>query len=321
MTDTTVLSASELEESLTLLALNDQYKVSIRVLKEQLPDIETALFFAKLFELTAESLGVLIATLFQSPLTEALFQNGGTHSTSLQSYIIDDVVPELNVSPAGLHFTDEIPAPSEVLHALWKQEVTGIAASVKEVAATLASTLERMPTIYGQMTFQHMRSFNAQRQTLGRFQAQVQHAPSKDRLVVMDVSGSMSQSTVEQIVDEVVGLAYAVNASLAIVSTTASWWPPGGFTRARVLAAAEYGGTHYETLLPLLAKPWESVFTVADYDSSMAAKSYLADHANTSIGTVYDYSLVGRPTFLAECLGQFASEVKPLAIAASSMRF
>ena len=59
--------------------------------------------------------------------------------------------------------------------------------------------------------------------------------------------------------------------------------------------------------------------TIADYDSSLGAKQVLASRSGR-IGTVLDISLVGKPTFLSECVGQLADEVKPLLVAQGIMR-
>lgn len=84
-----------------------------------------------------------------------------------------------------------------------------------------------------------------------------------------------------------------------------------------VLARAEYGLTKYRMLAPLLDRDWGTVVTIADYDSSLGAKQALARRKGR-IGTVLDISLVGKPTFLSECVGQLADEVKPLLVTRAS---
>jgi hypothetical protein len=76
-------------------------------------------------------------------------------------------------------------------------------------------------------------------------------------------------------------------------------------------------GTHYETLTPLMKRDWGTVITIADYDSSQSAKNHLRDNAFGRIGQVLDLSLVNRPTYLAECVGQFADKVTPLLVGSS----
>ena len=71
-------------------------------------------------------------------------------------------------------------------------------------------------------------------------------------------------------------------------------------------------------LLTLLNEDWDVVITIADYDSSLDAKRVLAN-AVGSIGQVFDISLVDTPTFLSECVGQHAQEVKSLLMASSSV--
>jgi hypothetical protein len=86
-----------------------------------------------------------------------------------------------------------------------------------------------------------------------------------------------------------------------------------------VLDAASYGGTHYEKLVPLFDRDWGVVVCVADYDSSVAAKQSLA-RCTGRIEQCFDISLVQMPTYLAECVGQLADEVKPILIAAPQAR-
>jgi hypothetical protein len=119
---------------------------------------------------------------------------------------------------------------------------------------------------------------------------------------------------VKQIVNEVVAFAYQANAALAIVSDNTFLWESGDFSVDAVLRAAEYGGTHYETLRNVMNRNWDSVFTIADYDSSLSAKEYLESHCTGHIRKLYDISLVNRPTFLGECLESFADECKPLLV-------
>jgi len=134
------------------------------------------------------------------------------------------------------------------------------------------------------------------------------------------VSGSMSEPTVRTIVDDVVGLAYEANAALAIVSNTCTYWDAGAYNTDVVLAAAEYGGTHYEQLAPLFSNglDWDVVITIADYDSSYSSKDVLGQ-CTGRIGELFDISLVQRSTFLAECLGQLADKVRPLMVSSTQL--
>jgi hypothetical protein len=103
---------------------------------------------------------------------------------------------------------------------------------------------------------------------------------------------------------------------MAIVSNTCTYWPAGTFSVADILDAAEYGGTQYEQLAGLFTRDWDTVITVADYDSSGQSKR-LISQCSGRIGQVLDISLVDRPTFLAECVGTLASSVKPLLVGTS----
>src|SRR5690606_2981051 len=121
-------------------------------------------------------------------------------------------------------------------------------------------------------------------------------------------------ATAEAIIDEVVALAYKANAALAIVSNHTYFWEPGTFGSDDVMARAEFGGTHYETLTSVFQEDWSTVITIADYDSAASAKSYLKQRACGRAQQVLDISLVDRPTLLAECIGQLADSVKPLLV-------
>ena len=167
------------------------------------------------------------------------------------------------------------------------------------------------------MVFETMAKFNKQRPSIGMYQASIKHEQVADVLVILDVSGSMREDTIRAIVDDVVGLSWEAKAHLAIVSNNAYVWEPGSYNVDDVLAMAEYGGTQYEMLAPLLDRDWGTVVTIADYDSSMSSQRYLKNNCNSKVGTVLDISLVNQPSFLAECIAQFADKLQPLLIGQS----
>lgn len=312
------LSPAQVTKSVKLFSLGKGRSVSHAALAAMLPDIETALFFAKAYRLDYTQLGELIRILFRSDVIVALLGEGHEHSTELQDYIIETVPDDVIARHGQGHYSEDMAPPdTELLAQVWAEAETQIATSILEVADKLGGVLDRLPSKYGTMTFTHLRKMNLQRNSIGVFGAQVQHQRTPPRLVVLDVSGSMTASTVGRIVSEVVGLAYKVNASLAIVSNTAYLWEPGTFDEQTVLRAAEYGGTQYEMLTPIFDQDWETVITIADYDSAGAAKSWIKDHARGRVHQVLDISLVNRPTFLAECVGQIADKVTPILIGSS----
>jgi hypothetical protein len=110
-------------------------------------------------------------------------------------------------------------------------------------------------------------------------------------------------------------MSYLANAHLVLISNTARHWEPGTYGVDDVLAQAEYGGTQYQHLRNLMNRDWGVVVSIADYDSSHGAKDAIA-RATGHIDELLDVSIVGRPTFLAECLGQRAAKVRPLLVAA-----
>jgi hypothetical protein len=302
-------------EAIEIIELKPGLRFGKQVLVDLLPDVETALFFAKVYELDARQLGVLLSTVFRNmDVVKALLCESGQHSVTLQDYVVDliDDVPE--VTKGQVSFNNKVVPKGEILPELWKQLEVEVASSIKQVADKLTSVIGLMPGKQGEMTFRSMRVMNAKRPVLGDYKAQITHAPQKENLVIFDVSGSVAQSTVETIVDDVVALSYLANAHLAIVSNTTTHWLPGTFGTDDVLLAAEYGGTHYETLADLMNQDWGVVVCIADYDSSASAKSALA-RCTGSIDEAIDVSLVSQPTFLIECVGQRAQSVKPILIA------
>ena len=311
----TRLTERELKDSLTLFEFVPGKRASIKVLAELLPNIETALFFGQVYHLSEVNLRELVLTLFKTPFFTALLDSAEQHSTTLQDYVL----PMLTVAETEQyrnHLSETPPAEgfvvpnSELLVAAWEAQLTEVAESIETVANKVAGVLDLLPSKYGTMTMQHLRK-------IGKYAAQITHDRNIDRLVILDVSGSMSEGTVRAIVGDVVALAYKANATLAIVSNHTYYWSPGEFTVSSVLSTAEFGGTQYETLIPLLQQDWEKVITIADYDSSQHAKSLIREMSFGHIGEVLDMSLVDRPTFLAECVGQLAQSVRPFLIGTS----
>lgn len=294
-----------------------------KFLKDALPDVETVLFFAKVYGLEASDVSALLPICVPSDVVTALTQEAYEHSTTLQDFLVEEFFdgnewfyPDLECIE-GMPGTTA-PVTAEVLPEVWKSIELTIADSIAKVAESISTTIEHMPGRTGEMVFSTLAKVNARRPTLGDYRAQFKHEQIKRVLVVFDVSGSMTESTVKTIVDDVVGLAYEANASLAIVSNTATFYQAGGYSTAQVLEDAEYGGTHYEQLVPLFTdQDWDAVVTIADYDSAVSAKAALS-RCNGKIGQLFDVSLVNRSTYLAECLAQLADEVRPLLIASDT---
>lgn len=285
------------------------------VLEMALDNVETALFFAKVYELQAWEVSNLLYKLFGSnDIVAALTAEGGVHSTDLQDFIVS-LGYEYLIERGDVQF-EEGPPKAEVLPEVWKQMQVDVADSIKQVAEKLKDVVGHMPGKEGQMLFRSMMALNAKRPVIGDHRAVIQHKRAPQNLVVLDVSGSMSEPTIATIVDDVVALSWEANAHLAIVSNTCTVWAPGEFSSKAVLDAADFGGTHYETLSHLLDMDWGVVVSIADYDSSLSSKRALAD-CTGSIELLLDISLVNRPTFLAECLGQKATEVRALLIASN----
>ena len=303
-------STSSSSNDMTLFEVKPDIYLSAGTLRRHLPTVELALFFAKVYQLDYTKLGQLLRMLFNTPVVQAFTE--GSHSVELQDYLVETVPTEILAEMQ--QFTSEPMPSSEVLVQLWKSLEVEVAKSIQEVANKLAGTLHLLPSKEGDMLFASMAKINRLRPTVGVYGAHIRHAPVPEVLVVLDVSGSMTEETIEAIIGDVVAMSYNANASLAVVSNSAFLWAPGGYSVKDVLAKAEYGGTHYEQLRPLFDQSWGTVITIADYDSSPSAMKILAN-CKGHIGQVLDISLVSRTTFLAECVGQLADEVRPLMLA------
>ena len=303
-------STSNSSNDMTLFEVKPDIYLSAGTLRRHLPTVELALFFAKVYQLDYTKLSQLLRMLFNTPVVQALTE--GSHSVELQDYLVETVPTEILAEMQ--QFTSEPMPSSEVLVQLWKSLEVEVAKSIQEVANKLAGTLHLLPSKEGDMLFASMAKINRLRPTVGVYGAHIRHAPVPEVLVVLDVSGSMTEETIEAIIGDVVAMSYNANASLAVVSNSAFLWAPGGYSVKDVLAKAEYGGTHYEQLKPLFDQSWGTVITIADYDSSPSAMKTLAN-CKGHIGQVLDISLVSRTTFLAECVGQLADEVRPLMLA------
>lgn len=307
-------SSTDLPKVMSLITVKPGLKFSEGLLKQALPDIESALFFAKVYDLEAKELGHLLRTLFQTELIDALTR--GNHSTELQDYIID-MMEQMDLPEEGaaaVSFEASVKPKGEILPEVWRSLEVEVADSIKAVAAKLGSTVATMDASKAYMVFKAMAVMNRRRPVVGDFRAAIAHTAKPSNLVILDVSGSMSETTIKALVDDVVALSYEADAHLAIVSDTATIWEPGSFRSEDILSKAEYSGTHYETLAPLFQRDWGTVVTIADYDSAASAKKYVAQHATGRVGSVVDISLVDRPTFLGEVVGQLADEVKPILV-------
>jgi hypothetical protein len=299
-----------------LITLTPTKKMPLQVLKRLLPDIQTALFFAKVYKLEAENLTTLIARLFRMDLIEAFTSEGHLHSNELQEYLIDTVPEVIHQAKATFGKVEKVP-DTVLLGELWEAAEVEVAKSIQDVATKLEGVLHAMPGTQGETIFKHLRELNVQRNQLGAsFKMGFKHKTSASNLVILDVSGSMTAETIRKIASEVVGLAIKADAELAIVSNTTFHWKAGEATVDSVLNAAEFGGTRYETLAPLFDRNYGTVVTIADYDSAVDARACIASQPGR-IGKLLDISLVNRPTYLGECVGQLAAEVKPLMIGSS----
>ena len=164
-----------------LFDLGNNKKISVAALKRLLPDIETALFFGKVYKLDAYKLGQLLQLTHESNVLTALFE--GSHSVELQSYLVDVVPDHIDVEP---YIGSPDSKDSEVLAQLFAMAEVEVAESIAKVANTLASTLDRLPSKEGQMLFKSMASLNHKRGTIGTFKASIVHQSVPDVLVILE---------------------------------------------------------------------------------------------------------------------------------------
>lgn len=307
-------SSPSIQDQLTLIEIKPGKQFPLGTLQSLLPDTETALFFAKAYKLDHVQVSNLLRVVFNTSLSRALFSEGSSHSNELQGYIVD-LLDEGGVNyEAGELKTSNEPTHAEILPHVWESLEVEVAESIQAVVSKLDSTLDVLPGKQGHMLFKTLAVLNKKRPTIGDYRATIVRPRRPDNLVVFDVSGSMSEATVRTIVQDVVALGYKANAHLAIVSNSTFHWEPGTYNVDMVLQAAEFGGTRYETLVPLFEnRHWGTVVSIADYDSSRSAAERLKE-CNGRIGELLDISLVNQPTYLAYCLGQLANKVRPMLI-------
>ena len=308
------MSNTEVKDSLTLFRLDSKRLISVQKLKELLPDVQTAAWFGAYYKLSRTQLAELFLILFDSPVLETLMTEGYKHSTSLQTYLAQTLSPaeygELQMQKV---LQPEAPAPDLILPQLWEAAEVKVATVLREVADTITDVVDRLPSKNGKMVFRTLAKMNANRPTVGVYEPHISHHRRASSLLILDVSGSMTEETIRTIAADVVGLAWKADAHLAVVSNTMTVWEPGGYDVKAILRAAEFSGTHYEQLAPLFNQNWGTVITVADYDSSWSAKEALRGCSST-IEEIIDISLVDRPTFLSESLGHMAKKITPMIV-------
>jgi hypothetical protein len=298
-----------------MLTIKPGMMFPVQALRAALPDVETTLFFGKLFDLTATELSKVLVTLHNTTLMTTLLGEGSEHSNELQDYLVDIGYGQV-IENGDIAFVEDAPK-GEILPEVWKSLQVEVAQSIKDVACKLGDVMGLMPGKQGEMVFKSMMVLNARRPMLGDYKALIHHGKHPDNLVIFDCSGSMGQETCEMVANEVVSLGFMADAHLVIVSDNTYHWNPGEYSVETVMAKAEYAGTHYEKLAPILDQDWGVVVTIADYDSSRSAKDHIAE-CSGRIDTVLDISLVNRPTYLSEVVGQLANEVRPLLVAADN---
>lgn len=286
-------------------------------LKLWCPTVDTAMFMARLFNFSAQERSALLYALFgEYDLVRALTAEGGIHSNELQDVYLEAGCEEI-INSGALKFDDEPIPNGMILPQVLESIQVKIAKAIQDVGDELAEVVYAMPGKKGRMVFDYLRVMNNKRPTIGDYRASIKYASQLPNLCVFDTSGSVDEPTVRTLAPDVVSMGYQANLHLAIVSDSCTYWKPGEYSVETILEAAEYRGTRYNELVPLMNRQWGTVITVADYDSYHDARSAIAA-CTGSIEQVLDISLVSRPTFLSECLGQIAKDVRPIMVAESN---
>ena len=146
------LSMIDLRESLELIQLKPGLKFSKHSLKMILPDMETTLFFAKLYELNVSELARLLQLVHGNiGVVQALTGEAGVHSTELQDYVVE-LGYEWLIRQGDVAFSTTVPK-GEVLPELWAALQVDVVKSIKEVAVMLVDVVGELPGKQGEMVF------------------------------------------------------------------------------------------------------------------------------------------------------------------------
>lgn len=293
-----------------MIELNNQY-FNEQKLIEVLDTPAKLVIFSRAMQLDHNGFRRLVKAMGYNGVAEIMARWG--HSSSLQSYVVsNDFISEPTQMSFILDDDDELKESdranllAEILSLASVKVIDKIEDLCRLLAHQLVTNAGEAQTRLGfQFIQQYADAHKRVKPTYGLGIQRVVEGGTLDNLVILDVSGSMGTSTVNAITDEVIALAEEADATLAIVSNNCYYWLPGTATASAVRNAAEYRGTHYEELVKLLdEKDWGTVITIADYDSSLSAKQTIAAQVTTRVQQVLDISLVERPTFLSECVGQ-----------------
>ena len=105
------MKTSSLTDSTMLFEVKPKCFVSIQQLKDWLPTVESALWFAKVYKMDYRKSGDLLRLVHKSDVLDALSEGG--HSTELQDYY-DTIIPDY-LKPEVKPETVDAPPPAEVL--------------------------------------------------------------------------------------------------------------------------------------------------------------------------------------------------------------
>src|SRR5690606_23731514 len=136
------ISRSDLSASLEIIEVKPGKKFSKAALQSLLPDVETALFFGKVYELDYTQLSNVLRIVLNSDLATELFS--GEHSTELQDYVVDMVAYIPHLEAGDIAFKPDVPK-GEILPQMWDMLEVEVADSIKAVAEKLESVIDALP--------------------------------------------------------------------------------------------------------------------------------------------------------------------------------
>lgn len=271
--------------------------------------------------------------------TVADYISRGGHSTELQTWW-DEQGISIPIPDKEEVLIDDPAAPSdkpddvddETLFDLVNNSLVKLPESIQELADGLfIEVLSNLPTGRASYVIEHFQQVS-KFGTFGTMKTGLEYEKNTNACVVLDCSGSMGYRLGEAIANAVVHLANELKCDLILVSSAAKRLPAGTFSAETVKRNWQNAGTYYNQLVPHfkdISQSYDVVVTIADYDSIPSHKIEIAKLCKAKVHTLYDICVqyveqspgVAKSSFLAECLGQLAKEVKPVFVGAEGFNY
>ena len=262
----------------------------------------------------------------------------GGHSTELQDWWdangIDFEVPDHETVITANESADieDEEGDADTLLDLVNNSLVKLPTTITELADELfVDVLSKQPSGQASYVLDHLMQVSKFGQ-IGTVKTGLEYQADTKAAIVLDCSGSMGTKLGKAIAESVVRLADTLKCDLILVSSTAVRLPAGTFGVKTVLANWQNQLTLYNQLIPYfrdISQSYDTVITIADYDSIASHKLAIQQECGARIQKVYDvcveYVEDGRgnlrTSFLAECLGQLADEVIPVFVGAKSLDY